>query len=86
MQNYKFQRGKFGFVSKFFTDGFNIALKTVNTKHLMLRNSVNCKLTRMGNHEFLQKNREITVVLFCVFPRLVSKMFSKNLTQPYKQN
>ena len=42
----------------------------------MLRNSVICKPTRIRN-QIVAKNKQMTLVLFFVFLRLVSKMFLK---------
>ena len=44
----------FGFVSEFFIGDYGTLVKTVNTKHLMLRIWIICELKRMRNKELLQ--------------------------------
>ena len=53
-QNYEIQRGDFRFVSEFFTGGFSAVLTVVNTRYLILRDSVIYKLTRIRNNGLLQ--------------------------------
>ena len=53
-QNYEIQRGDFRFVSEFFTGGFSAVLTVVNTRYLILRDSLIYKLTRIRNNELLQ--------------------------------
>ena len=50
-----------------FTVSFGTVLRTVNTRHLKLRISVNCKLTRIRNNGLLQTTDRWYWCLFSMF-------------------
>ena len=58
---------KFGLLFEFFTGSFGIVLKTVNTRHLMLRILVIWKLTPMRNNGLLQTIDRWQWCFLCVF-------------------